>query len=77
MKRYVKASQFDIGDMRNYLSEQDGVDYEYKLEDTYGFPQAGVDVKYFETWTDLEEYLEENPDVEERIAEGYAGIFDV
>lgn len=52
----------------------DDVEYAYKIEDTFGAPQAGVDVQYFETWADLEDYLEDNPDVEDRISEGYARI---
>ena len=67
MKRMIKSNILD-----EYLNEQNDITYAYKLEDTYGAPQAGVDVKYFETYYDLDEYLEENPDVQDRIDEGYA-----
>ena len=55
------------------MNEQMG-GWKYKLEDSYGAPQAGCDIKYFSEWYELEEYLEDNPDVEERISEGYATI---
>lgn len=48
----------------------------YKIEDSYGAPQAGVDVKEFSEYYELEEYLDENPDVADRIAEGYARIVE-
>ena len=51
-----------------------GTECKYVVEDTYGAPQAGVDVKEFATYEDLEEYLEANPDVQERMSEGYALI---
>ena len=46
----------------------------YKIEDSHGFPQAGVEVKEFDEWWELEEYLDDNPDVADRISEGYARI---
>ena len=51
--------------------------YKYKLEDTFGAPQAGVDTKYFEDWYEVEEFLDNNPDVEQRISEGYATISEI
>ena len=54
--------------------EEDSVEYQYSIEDTHGTPQAGLEVLDFETWDELEEYLDENPDVQKRIEEGYATI---
>ena len=54
--------------------EEDNVEYQYSIEDTHGTPQAGLEVLDFETWDELEEYLDENPDVQKRIEEGYATI---
>ena len=54
--------------------EEDSVEYQYSIEDTHGTPQAGLEVLDFETWGELEEYLDENPDVQKRIEEGYATI---
>lgn len=54
--------------------EEDNVEYQYSIEDTHGLPQAGLEVLDFETWDELQEYLDENPDVQERIQEGYATI---
>lgn len=55
-------------------SVMSGTTCQYRIEDSYGAPQAGVDVKEFETYEDLEDYLEANPDVQDRMAEGYAII---
>lgn len=46
----------------------------YKLIDTYEAPQCTPDVITFETWCELQEYLDENPDVMDRIENGYAFI---
>lgn len=46
----------------------------YIIEDSYGAPQAGYDVIEFDDWHEVEEYLDENPDVAERIEDGYAII---
>lgn len=48
--------------------------YQYSIEDTHETPQAGLEVLDFETWDELQEYLDENPDVQKRIEEGYATI---
>lgn len=48
--------------------------YQYSIEDTHGTPQAGLEVLDFETWDELQEYLDENPDVQKRVEEGYATI---
>lgn len=63
--------------VRKYNEEEpdeDNVEYQYSIEDTHGAPQAGLEVLDFETWDELQEYLDENPDVQERIEEGYALI---
>ena len=52
----------------------ESISCKYKLEDTYGAPQAGVDIQYFDTYEELEEYIEAHPDVQERMSEGYAQI---
>ena len=44
----------------------------YCIEDTFGAPQAGVDRKYFDTFDEAQDYIFANPDVEDRINEGYA-----
>lgn len=54
--------------------EADDVEYQYSIEDTHGTPQAGLEVLDFETWDELQEYLDENPDVQKRVEEGYATI---
>ena len=54
--------------------EEDSVEYQYSIEDTHELPQAGIEVLDFETWDELQEYLDENPDVQKRIQEGYATI---
>lgn len=46
----------------------------YKLTDTYGVPQCTPEVLTFETWYELDEYLDSNPDVMDRIENGYAFI---
>lgn len=56
--------------------EEEPVTSSYKIEDSYGAPQAGVDVKEFSDYDELEDYLLNNPDVEERISEGYARIVE-
>ena len=54
--------------------EEDNAEYQYSIEDTHGTPQAGLEVLDFETWDELQEYLDDNPDVQKRIEEGYATI---
>lgn len=39
----------------------------YEIRDTYGAPQCGCNVKRFTEWYDVEEYIEMNPDVMERL----------
>lgn len=46
----------------------------YCLEDSHEAPQCGVNRCYFQDWDGVEAFLAENPDVAERIADGYALI---
>ena len=48
----------------------------YEIHDTHWMPQCGCEVIAFETWWELEEYLDEHPDVIERIEDGYAFIVE-
>lgn len=45
------------------------------LEDTYGTPQCGLDIKYFESWNEFEAYLDKHPKVHHRILSGYADFY--
>lgn len=49
----------------------------YEIHDTNGTPQAGEDVYRFDEWYEVEDFLDQNPDVQERIDEGYATIAEV
>lgn len=46
----------------------------YKLTDTYEAPQCTPEVITFQTWYELDEYLDSNTDVIDRIENGYAFI---
>lgn len=46
----------------------------YQLQDSHGAPQCGCEIISFSEWWEVEEYLDANPDVMERISEGYAVI---
>lgn len=46
----------------------------YEFTDTYEAPQCTPDVLTFETWDELQEYIDENPAVLYRIENGYAWI---
>ena len=46
----------------------------YKLQDSHSAPQCGCEIISFNEWWEVEEYLDANPDVMERISEGYAVI---
>lgn len=46
----------------------------YILEDTYEAPQAGSDVLEFNSYDELINYLDDNPDVMDRICDGYAYV---
>ena len=46
----------------------------YEIHDTYGAPQCGVEIVKFDYWYELEEYLDQHPEVNERIENGYATI---
>lgn len=72
----ISRSQWEsvVDKCREGAVEEDNVEYQYSIEDTHGTPQAGLEVLDFETWDELQEYLDENPDVQERVEEGYATI---
>lgn len=48
--------------------------YPFSIQDSYGAPQCGIESKYFESWEGVARYLELNPDVLQRINDGYAVI---
>ena len=48
----------------------------YIIQDTYGAPQSGLDEIEFDEWYELDEYLDEHPDVAERIEQGYAAVIE-
>ena len=48
----------------------------YEVHDTYGAQQCGCEVKRFAYWWELEDYLDEYPDVVDRIHEGYANVVE-
>lgn len=54
-----------------------GYQTHYYIDDTYEAPQAGSDRVEFDEWWELEEYLDDNPDVRERIEDGYATIGEI
>ena len=48
----------------------------YEIHDTYELPQCGVEVKAFDDWYELQEYIEAHEDVYNRICDGYATIIE-
>lgn len=66
--------------LRGFLdmdTEEKEDSYVYAIEDTRGLPQCGCETRKFEDWGEIEEYLEENPDVNKRIQDGYAQIVEL
>ena len=49
----------------------------YEIHDSHGAPQCGCEIIRFEEWYEVEEYLDEHPDVMERIDQMYATIVEV
>ena len=49
----------------------------YEIHDSHGMPQCGCEITKFDEWYEVEEYLDEHPDVAERIGEMYATIVEV
>jgi len=49
----------------------------YEIHDSHGAPQCGCEIVTFDTCWDLDDYLDEHPDVYERISDGYATIVEV
>lgn len=48
----------------------------YEIHDSRWLPQCGCEITIFEEWWEVEEYLDENPDVMERIEQMYATIVE-
>ena len=48
----------------------------YKIMDTFEAPQAGCEVIQFDDWYELDEYLDEHPDVADRVETLYAVIIE-
>ena len=49
----------------------------YEIHDSHGAPQCGCEIVKFDSNWDMDDYLEEHPDVYERIKEGYATVVEV
>lgn len=49
----------------------------YEIHDSHGAPQCGCEIVKFDSDWDMDDYLEEHPDVYERIREGYATVVEV
>ena len=49
----------------------------YEIHDGHGAPQYGCEIIRFEEWGEMEEYLDEHPDVMERIDQMDATIVEV
>lgn len=62
----------EVGACDSILSGEISEPGRYCLEDTYGAPQAGLDTKYFDSFDEAQDYILANPDVEDRINQGYA-----
>lgn len=57
---------------------ENDLDYKYEIQDTQGLPQTGMYDSYkFEEWWELEDFLDNNPDVMENIQDGYATIVEL
>lgn len=52
----------------------EGIIMAYQIHDSYWAPQCECEVTTFEEFYEMEDYLDANPDVMERIREGYATI---
>lgn len=73
----TRIDELDSGvETSTNIQSSSGWDTHYVLEDSYGAPQAGVDRKVFDTFDELQDYILENPDVEERVNEGYATYYE-
>lgn len=59
---------------QSIAASSDAVMGNYYLDDSHGAHQAGCDRKTFDEWWELEAYLEDNPDVMDRVRNGYAAI---
>jgi hypothetical protein len=68
-----RIDELENGEAVNLSTE---VTASYELHDSYEAPQAGEEVLTFADWYELQDYLDENPDVEDRINNGYACIVE-
>ena len=62
MKRYIKSS---------WTAPR------YKFSNTHGVPQAGVEVIEFDDYDEFQEYLDENPEIQDDIDNGYARLEEI
>lgn len=51
--------------------------YCYQIQESFGSPQAGCDFFNFESWDDVEEFLDEFPVVQQDVEDGYACIVEL
>lgn len=73
----ARIDQLDGGVTTATKVQADEVDYKYEIQDSRGLPQAGYDSYKFEDWYEVEDFLDENPDVAENIENGYATIVNL
>lgn len=65
----VTDTEIDVED------EDELPSYQYQIQDNRGLPQTGLmDTYNFEEWWEVEEFLDNNPDVYEDIENGYATV---
>lgn len=57
-------------------TRQKGSTMAYQIHDSYWAPQCECEVIDFEEFYEVENYISANPDVMERISEGYATIIE-
>lgn len=48
----------------------------YKIEDTFGAPQCGLETTTCDTWDEVEAYFEDE-DAMDRLSEGYARVIEL
>lgn len=72
----AEDEELDVDSDHDFEDDDAMIASSYRIEDSYGAPQAGVDVKEFDEYYEMQDYLDENPDVMERIEEGYATVVE-
>ena len=84
IKSYTAAQMADI--FREKLESIGGSDeleddyepeYRYEIQDSWGAPQAGVEITKFETYDDMIDYIDMTDGLYERIEEGYAIVKEI